>query len=283
MTTTGWRILLLALMVAATGVLAGCGAGGGGGGASSLTITLSGLSSTTIQPGQTITGSVKLSASAAGLNDVQVTIKTDAAELTGTAGRTDALGNAIFNLSAATNASLSKTVNVWAELDGVRSSNTLQVSLNSVAESVTFNLSVTDAIPVERTVDAGSGAAVQGVVLTGSSIEFKGPGGVILPNPPPVTISIDRIVNWMAGDLVTVNGVAFAATSPTQSTTLALSNVTNKADIPIIVEILLPPAPAAGSSTPNTYAIYWRATATYNGVTYTRTAVTSVNGKTTGK
>lgn len=279
----GWRVLLLVMMTTLSWLLAGCGNGGGGGGASDLVISLSSLSYTSIEPGQTVTGTLQLTATDMALNDVHVAIKTDAAELTGKANRTDGSGKATFSLTAAPNVSLKKTVNVWAELDGVRSSNTLQIELKSLAESILFNFTVPDSVQIERTVDAGTPAAAQSVVVTGTSVEFKGPGGVILPNPPSVTISVDRIDNWIAGDLVTLNGVDFTGTNPVSSTTIPLANVTGKADIPLNLTVLLPPAPAAGSSTPNTYAIYWRATVNYNGQSYTRTAATSVKGLTTGK
>jgi hypothetical protein len=271
----------IAFMGLIAALMAGCGSGGGTGGASNLKLEISGLTTTTIEPGTTATGTITVTASALGLNEVDVAIKTSDVDLVGSASKTNALGVAGFSLTSSSNVTVHKTVQVWAELDGVKS-NIVTIELNSVAESSSFTLTVGDQVSYpERTVPVGTSATVSSVVVSGNQVQFLAPNGIIPPAGTPVTITVDRIDAWFPGDSVSINGVVFSGTVPAQSTIVTTTNTDGVALIPTTFSIYVPPAPAvAGQSTPHTYAVYWRATVTYNGLVYSKVATTMVTTST---
>lgn len=262
-------------------ILAGCGSGGGTGGASNLKIELSGLTATTIEPGTTATGTVTISADALGLNEVDVAIKTSDSDLIGVSNKTNALGVAGFSLTANANVTVHKTVQVWAEFDGVKS-NTVEVELNSVAESSSLALTVSDEVNYpERSVVIGTPATTNSVIVSGNQVQFVAPNGVVPPAGTPVTLTIDRIDGWFTGDAISINGVIFSGTVPAQSTIVTTTNTDGVALIPTIYTIYVPPAPSvADQSTPHTYVVYWRATVTYNGLLYSKVSTTMVTTST---
>lgn len=262
--------------------MAGCGSGGGTGGASNLKLELSGLSATTIEPGTTATGTVTVTADALGLNEVDVSIKTSDPDLTGSANKTNALGVAGFSLTANANVTVHKTVQVWAELDGVKS-NTLTVEVNSVSESSSFTLTVSGEVEYPaRSVLVGTPATVSSVVVAGNQVKFLAPNGIIPPVGTPVTLTVDRIDGWVPGDAISINGVSFSGTIPAQSTIVTTTNTDGVALIPTIYSIYVPPAPSvATQSSPHTYVVYWRASVAYNGLVYSKVATTLVTTSTT--
>jgi hypothetical protein len=278
-----WQVLGLFVVTTMLALLAGCGGSGSGGGAHGLSIELSGLPST-INPGESVSGTVKLSASSDALNGIRVKIKTTSPFLTGSAYKTDANGEAAFILFASGSSVNTKSVRVWAELDGVKSKDQLEISLASPVNNFVFNLNLPDNVEREREVVIGSPASIEGVVFSGNYLEFKDKGGEILSNPPVVRLSIDRIDNYIFGDMVVVNGVEFTGDTPTNFVDFTPNNTDNIANIPLNISILMLPASSvAGETTENTFAVYWKATATYNGVEYVRNAVTIVNSKTKSK
>jgi len=272
------KILVISVLLIA---VTGCGSGGGTGGASNLKLEISGLATTTIEPGTTTTGTVTVTADALGLNEVDVTIKTSDADLIGSTSKTNAFGVAGFNLTANTNVTVHKTVLVWAELDGVKS-NVVSVELNSVAESSSLTLTLSNDVSYpERTVPVGTAPTVSGVVVAGNQVQFLAPNGVIPPAGTPVTITVDRIDAWVPGDEVTINGVSFSGVTPAQSTVVTTTNTDGIALIPTHYLIYVPAAPlTAGQSTPHTYVVYWRASVTYNGLIYSKVATTTVTTST---
>lgn len=272
----------LAVMCLYMFVIAGCGSGGGTGGASNLKLEISGLTTTTIEPGTTATGTVTVTADALGLNEVDVTIKTSDKDLIGSASKTNALGIAGFSLTSNSNVTVHKTVQVWAELDGVKS-NVVTIELNSISESSTFELTIVDTVDYpERSVPVYTPSTVAGVVVAGNQVRFIAPNGIVPPAGTPVTLSVDRIDAWVPGDEVTINGVSFSGTVPTQNAIVTTTNTDGIALIPTYFTIYVPPAPAiVGQSSPHTYVVYWRATVTYNGLIYSKLATTTVTTSTT--
>lgn len=271
----------LALVFILAIITAGCGSGGGTGGASNLKIELSGLSTTTIEPGTTATGIVTITADALGLNEVDVTIKTSDSDLVGAANKTNALGVAGFSLTANNNVAVHKKVQVWAEFDGVKS-NTVEVELNSVAESSSLALTVSAEVNYpERSVVIGTPATLSSVVVAGNQVKFLAPNGVVPPAGTPVTLTVDRIDGWFTGDAISINGVDFSGIVPVQSTIVTTTNTDGVALIPTIYTIYVPPAPSVkDQSTPHSYVVYWRATVTYNGLLYSKVATTLVTTST---
>jgi len=269
------RLTIAVLLLITAVIIAGCGGGTGGG--SNLNITLSGLSATTIEPGTTASGSIKLTASSAALNDVSVSIMTDAPEVTGSASKSNLSGNASFFLTAASNVAVTKKVKVWAEYGGVKS-NILEVSLNSVAESSTFNFTVSPTATFPTTAPAGTTPAAGSIVISGNQVEFKGPNSEIVS--VPVTLSIYFIDNWVAGDIVRVNGINFDTATPSGSTTVNMIN--SIALIPTTITTVFPTAPASGSVS-HVFNVFWRAEITYNGLNYVKEGSTLVTGTTTAE
>lgn len=263
-------------------VIAGCGSGGGTGGASNLKLEISGLTTTTIEPGTTATGTVTVTADALGLNEVDVTIKTSDVDLIGSANKTNALGVASFSLTSNSNVTVHKTVQVWAELDGAKS-NVVTIELNSISESSSFELTIANSVDYPtRSVPVGTPSTLSGVVVAGNQVRFLAPNGIVPPAGTPVTLTVDRIDAWVPGDEVTINGVSFSGTVPTQSTIVTTTNTDGIALIPTYFTIYVPPAPAIdGQSSPHTYVVYWRATVTYNGLVYSKVATTTVTTSTT--
>jgi hypothetical protein len=263
-------------------VIAGCGSGGGTGGASNLKLEISGLTTTTIEPGTTATGTVTVTADALGLNEVDVTIKTSDVDLIGSANKTNALGVASFSLTSNSNVTVHKTVQVWAELDGAKS-NVVTIELNSISESSSFELTIANSVDYPtRSVPVGTPSTLSGVVVAGNQVRFLAPNGIVPPAGTPVTLTVDRIDAWVPGDEVTINGVSFSGTVPTQSAIVTTTNTDGIALIPTYFTIYVPPAPAIdGQSSPHTYVVYWRATVTYNGLVYSKVATTTVTTSTT--
>jgi hypothetical protein len=263
-------------------VIAGCGSGGGTGGASNLKLEISGLTTTTIEPGTTATGTVTVTADALGLNEVDVTIKTSDVDLIGSANKTNALGVASFSLTSNSNVTVHKTVQVWAKLDGAKS-NVVTIELNSISESSSFELTIANSVDYPtRSVPVGTPSTLSGVVVAGNQVRFLAPNGIVPPAGTPVTLTVDRIDAWVPGDEVTINGVSFSGTVPTQSAIVTTTNTDGIALIPTYFTIYVPPAPAIdGQSSPHTYVVYWRATVTYNGLVYSKVATTTVTTSTT--
>jgi hypothetical protein len=269
------RLTIAALLLITLVIIAGCGGGTGGG--TNLTITLSGLSSSTIEPGTTASGTIKLTASSVALNDVSVSIMTDASEVTGSALESNLSGNASFFLTAASNVSVKKTVKVWAEYGGVKS-NVLQVSLNSVAESSTFNFTVSPTADFEINAAPGTSPGTGDIVVSGNQVEFKGPNGVIVT--APVELTIYYIDSWFIGDNVRVYGTDFNGERPVGSTTVNMIN--SIAQIPTTITVVFPPAPASGSIS-HVFNVFWRAKINYNGLDYIKEGSTLVTGTTTAE
>jgi hypothetical protein len=273
------RFSSLATLSLAVLALFGCGSGGGTGGASNMTITLSGLSSTTMESGTNVSGTVSIQADAAGLNGVNVSIKTDNSFVTGVSSDTDNTGNASFVLSASPLADLSKTVKVWAEYDGVRS-NILEINLKSYIESSTFDFTISSTAEFSRTANNNTSASAANIVVTGNQIVFKGPAGAVVS--APVEISIDSINNYAVGDVVTVGGTTtFEGVNPLNFVSFTINTVDGVVNIPTTYSVVLPAAASvAGVSTSHVYSVTWRAKVTYNGMVYYKTATTSVTGTT---
>lgn len=273
MVKNGWHVLVLTALMLAGLMLTGCG---GTGGASGSTITLSGLSATTIKAGTSASGVLTI-ASANAVNDITVDIKTDSTEVTGSASKTNPSGVASFTLTAAPTVASTKTIHVWAEYNGL-TSNKLEITLSSVADSSTFNLTVGATADFTRTVTPLSPASSVNIVILGNQVTFIASDGT---KGLPVTISIDRIDNYSVGDNVRINGIDFSDVLPVQTTTLTTNNTDGIALMPTTITVVLPAAQSTGTSISHVYAVYWRATVTYNGLTYTKTGVTSVTGTTT--
>ncbi|WP_277057083.1 hypothetical protein [Trichlorobacter lovleyi] len=268
------RVLYLAVLLMSGVMLTGCG---GTGGASGSTITLSGLSATTIKAGTSASGVLTI-ASANAVNEISVDIKTDSTEVTGTADKTNSSGVASFTITAAPTVASTKTIHVWAEYNGL-TSNKLEITLSSVADSSTFNFSVGPTAEFSRAVAAGTAATTANIVVSGNQVSFIAADGT---KGLPVTISIDQIDNYSVGDNVRINGIDFSGVFPVQTTTLTTNNTDGIALMPTTITVVLPAAPSTvGQSISHVYAVYWRATVTYKGLTYTKTGVTSVTGTTT--
>lgn len=281
----GWRLLLLGMLVTAVVMLFGCGSGGGTGGVSGFSIDPITLSANTIQPGDEISGTVKLKASdGSPLNGVSVSIDTGTNELTVTKNnKTNANGEAFFILKASDSLS-PKTVNIQASYKGVNSS-FASVALQPDASGVTFKFDITNPPEQKRTVSAGDGAVLYSLVVTGNIIEFIGKDGIDTVDPPTADIRITHINHLFAGESVRVDDELFSTEYPPAAKVkqFVLNAADNKHEFSNTYTMLYPPAPAAGESISNTYVVNWEATVTYKGKKYKRTAVTLVTATTTGK
>jgi len=269
-----WHVSLLLI----TAILFnGCG---GTGGASGAKITLSSPAASTVKAGTSTSGSVTISATATNraLNDITVAIVTSDPNITGTATKSSLSGSAAYTLTAAATIPATKTVQVWAEYEGLKS-NAIEVTLSAIADSSTFDLTVGSTSTYEYSTAAGTPAAFVNIVVNGNQVKFTGPNGE--KSALPVTITIDRIDNWVSPDNVKINGVDFSGLVPAQSTIVTTNNTDGIALIPTIITVILPPAGAtSGDSINHVYNIYWRASVTYQGLTYTKTGSTLVTGTT---
>ena len=284
MTKALWKVLVTCLMISSVTLFAGCGSGGGTGGASNMSITLSGLSSSTIEAGTNVSGTLNIAASSSALNEVQVDIKTDNAAVIGSAHRTDNLGNAGFTLTASPNAALSATVNVWAEYNGVKSSS-LQINLKSWAESSTFEFTEVPSVPYSRSAVIGTAATTYSTIVSGNSVVFKDPSGSVVSGVP-VEIRILQFNGYTAGDKVSVlttsGYVDYTGVNPTNTASFTITAVDGKLEIPTTYTYVVPGAASpAGTETPHTYSVVWQAKVTYGGREYLKTAVTTVTATTT--
>jgi hypothetical protein len=274
-------ILLLSMIL-----LVGCGSSGTTGGASNMKITLSGLSATTIEAGTQVSGTVQISADAVALNGIGFTIKTNNSFVTGSPNSdTIGDGSAEFILTASPLADLSKSVQVWAEYEGIKS-NIVEVNLKSYTESSNFTFTMGDSIDYSRTVVTGTPGMTYNIVETGNQVQFTAPGGAIVS--VPVEVSIDSINGYFAGDVVTVltnsGYVSFTGINPTTSASFIINSSDGVAPVPTTYTFNVPAASSvADQTTALTYSVVWRAKVTYNGMVYYKTATTSVSAETTSQ
>lgn len=190
---------------------------------------------------------------------------------------TDSTGKAEVTIPVPSNAPKDSVVSLYAAYGSVVSK-PVAVTIAS-SNALVLNLAPNPVFP--RTVAINADASTGRVVVQGNTLTFTGPQGVI-PNQN-ISLSIDRIDNWVNGDVVTVNGTAFSTTIPTGSVTLTTDS-TGTAQIPLLVDVVLPKAAAtAGQTVSHIYVIYWRATTSYGGQTYVATGSTMVTGTTTSQ
>lgn len=278
-----WNLVVMGLLFAITVLLVGCGSGTGG--ASKTNITIGGLSSTNIEAGTNVSGTIKITADSLALNHVTVTVKTDNPFVTGSANATDGAGNATFILYASSGSDFSKPVKVWAEYNGI-SSNNLEINLKSFTESSALTFTMLPSVTYARTVDTGTAAGLYSTNVTGNQVLFKAANGAVVT--VPVEISVDSITGYAAGDVITVTDttgyIYFEGIKPLTLAAFSINSVDGTVTIPTIYTYILPAASStAGVTTAHTYAVVWRAKVVYNGMVYYKTAEVSVSASTTSK
>ena len=271
-----FRFISMVLLIFVVMMIQGCG--GGSGGASGAVVVLA-LSSTTLESGNSTTGTVTITGTSA-LNNIQPTIKTDLADMiTGTATSTSLSGVSNLTITATNTGAVSKIATVWVECAGIKS-NVISVTINPLVVSNTLTLSMGTTADITRTVAAGAVAGSGSLVVSGNKVTFSSLSGNI--SNQSITISIDMIDNWSTGDSVTLNGTNLVGVNPVGSTTV-VTDTSGTALIPTTITGVMPAAGTTGQSKLNVFNVYWRATTTYLGVNYVATGSTIFTGTTTAE
>jgi hypothetical protein len=243
------------------------------------------ISNTTPIPGESVTATAQYTntSTTADLGAIAVSIvSSNPSVVPNVTATTDSTGKAIATITIPVTAPQGTAVSLVASASpdngAVISATPVTVTIGA-SNSLALAMSETAEFP--RTATAGSPSSSGTIVVQGNKITFTGPQGIIPQQS--ITLSIDRIDNWSAGDSVLVNGSAFSGLTPAGSITVQTDS-SGTAQIPTSITVIMPAAPAtAGQSLSHVFVIYWRATTTYGGLTYIATGSTLVTGTTTAE